>query len=63
MKVQRPLPIGEKVKGIPIPSNNAYLCDACDRWDPEGGAAPPIVGRWFCRDHLWDALSRGGERR
>jgi len=36
-RLRSPVPIGEKVKGIPVAAHNPYVCHECDRFDPEGG--------------------------
>lgn len=47
--------------------SRAYCCsrEDCGRFDSErGGCVPPIVGDWFCRLHLAEALRErtGGVR-
>lgn len=50
-------------KGHPV--SLAYVCSRqdCGRFDADGGGCvPPIVGDWFCRNHLAEALEQRTER-
>ena len=64
MKPRPLVKAGEFEAGYLVVPHTPYTCTECGAWDPDlGGAAPPLLGVWFCRDHLAAALKRGGRRR